>query len=747
MSTIAQAGSVPLAHSGHRPGADLLRDQRTRHGIKLGLAGLLALCLTQLLPLPHTSWAILTVLVIMLGDYVGTAAVKSIMRVLGTIAGAIVGVWLVGNYTSTPIVFLPVLFVVMAYSTYQFGHFGLRQFPYTYFLLGVTTLVIATDGIAAPDRAWQLGLYRTEEILAGVISALLVSSILWPRYAREEFVTTAREALSSIAPVLLDQNKTGADGVTIANLREIRARFAGKLTALTNLRHAGARESSIFSAQLPSYDAYLVSLISVFDAALYLAEWPLTGPFVDQLRNELEGVYRGLVEEIRILSAPDVPGERLPASSLNAAFVEIDQKVEKLRAQGVLLAQPMAVSVTFGSSFAALRSLRDELNTLRDITERLPRVGQVRPKPILSRSSQPAIDWFWVRIGIKGGLAAVIAIILLKWIHPPGAAAIPLMAWLQAINARGYLRVGGSGDCRVFQNAFLGCLVFAGCAVVLLALTPLLASYLAMNLVLFFVLFGFGFATAKISGITFGMQLGFLIIASFVGLNPQQPVSSQTIIDTFVGLGIGLFIGAAVGRLLWPVLPQMVLRENLLDVLADLKALLRGEPHPEAARIRLAIRSVETHQIVRHVPVPTRWRAKKESNLNILTTELLALGPRMIHLVKLHGELPKPAEPILRMPLQRLRDNMVQLLDAFADCVASNSSRRDLPTLDRALRETDEASQQIHDQEILISYPIDVLFLTLDIVARNRAVADTVNRVRPLVADPQIHRYWGDYAL
>jgi len=683
----------------------------------------------------------------MLGDYVGTAAVKSIMRVLGTIAGAIVGVWLVGNYTSTPIVFLPALFVVMAYSTYQFGHFGLRQFPYTYFLLGVTTLVIATDGIATPDQAWHLGLYRTEEIVAGVISALVVSSIFWPRYAREEFVTTAREALGSIESLLLNQNKTDAEGRTTTDLGEIRAKFAGKLTALTNLRHAGARESSVFSAQLPYYDAYLVSLIGVFDAVLYLAEWPLTGFFVDQLRDELDGVYRGLAEEVRILSASRQSGERLPASSLNAAFAEADQKVEKLRSQGALLAQPMAVSVTFGSSFAALRSLRDELNNLRGITEQLSRVGQAEPKPILGGSRQPAIDWFWVRIGIKGGLAAVIAIILLKWIHPPGAGAIPLMAWLQAINARGYLRVGGSGDCRAFQNTLLGCLVFAGCAIVLLALTPLLASYLAMNLVLFFVLFVFGFATAKISGITFGMQLGFLIIASFVGLNPQQPVSSQTIIDTFVGLGIGLFIGAAVGRFLWPVLPQTVLRENLLDVLEDLKALLSGDPHPEAARIRLAIRSVETKQIVCHIPVLARWRTKKESNLNILTTELLALGPRMIHLVKLHSELPKPAEPFLRLPLERLKNSLLEALDAFADCVASKRARSDVPTLDRALRETDEASQEIHDQKILIDYPVNVLLLTLDIVGRYRAVAEAVNKLRSLVGDPQIHRYWDDYAL
>src|SRR5262249_38969780 len=193
--------------------------------------------------------------------------------------------------------------------------------------------------------------------------------------------------------------------------------------------------------------------------------------------------------------------------------------------------------------------------------------------------------------------------------------------------------------------------------------------------------------------------------------------------------------------------PQTVLRQNLLDVLADLKALLSGDPHPEAVRIRLAVRSVETHQIVRHMPVRNRRCAKKESKLDILTTELLGLGPRVIHLVALHGELPKAAEPFLLLPLQRLKNNLVELLDAFADCIGSNSARRDLPTLDGALREVDEAIQEIRDQKILISYPVNVPLLTLDIGARYRAVAEAVNKLRRLIADPEIQRYWDDYAL
>jgi hypothetical protein len=55
--------------------------------------------------------------------------------------------------------------------------------------------------------------------------------------------------------------------------------------------------------------------------------------------------------------------------------------------------------------------------------------------------------------------------------------------------------------------------------------------------------------------------------------------------------------------------------------------------------------------------------------------------------------------------------------------------------------------EQIADQKILTSYPLRVPLLTLDIVARYRAVADALNKVCSLIADAQIHSYWGDYAL
>jgi uncharacterized membrane protein YccC len=166
--------AVSIALKWHWTRQDLFGDLRVRCGIKVGLAGLLALFCSQLLRLPSDNWAILTVMVLMNAQFVGAFAFKGIMRATGTIAGGFVGVWLVGNYASTPEIFLPVFFLVMAFAGYKFGQLGARQVPYAYFLLGLTTLTITTDGVTDPGEAWQIGLARTEEILVGIICSLVI---------------------------------------------------------------------------------------------------------------------------------------------------------------------------------------------------------------------------------------------------------------------------------------------------------------------------------------------------------------------------------------------------------------------------------------------------------------------------------------------------------------------------------------------------------------------------------------------
>src|SRR6202007_1252289 len=222
---------------------------------KMGLSCFLALFCTQVLQLPDDNWAILTVLVLMSTQFVGSITVKAIMRVIGTIAGALVGVWLVGDYTSTPAVFLPILFLVMAFASYKFGQVGARQGPYAYFLLGLTTLVIATDAVAPPDQAWQSGIGRTEEIVLGLLSSLLVTTLVWPRYARQEFLDAGQAALKTVSRLVSAHAQAYLHPAAApTEVDTLQQSFGQQVSTLRNLHQAGARESTVFAAHLSHYN-------------------------------------------------------------------------------------------------------------------------------------------------------------------------------------------------------------------------------------------------------------------------------------------------------------------------------------------------------------------------------------------------------------------------------------------------------------------------------------------------------------
>jgi uncharacterized membrane protein YgaE (UPF0421/DUF939 family) len=748
VSTAVQIETAAPSHKWQWSLHDVFADLRVRYGIKLGLAGLLALYVAQILRLPHDNWATLTVLVMMSAQYVGSIAVKAIMRVLGTIAGAIVGVWLVGNYSSTPAIFLPLLFLVMAIASYKFGQYGVRQVPYSYFLLGLTTLTIATNGVTAPDQAWQLGLDRSEEIVAGIMCSLLVNTILWPRYAREEFVAAARNALKRVGELVLVQAGAYTRGATApTQVEQIRQDFGERSIALKNLLQVGSRESTFFSARLSNYNAYFASMISLFHGALYLTRGPqLDAPIVERLRNELQLLTSALSEEVAILTAPHKPGQKLPPGSLLQAFASLENKVIELRNEGFLTARPIETAIAFAGHFAALRSLCDELTGIRSTMGGLPRFGQPLPEPKPHWHLLPSIDWFWVKIAIKSGLAAVIAILLLKWIHPPGPAALPTIAWLFSMLGRPLIRAGGSGDLRVFQNAFFASLALVGCVVLLWLVTPLVASYTTMNVTLFLVLFGFGFTTARTAGITFRMQIAYFVISTFVGLNPQVPVSSQNIIDSFLGIIVGMFIAVTLGRALWPVLPQTLLRADLLAIFADTKALLSGKPDREKTLARLAILPIEALQAIRRIRMP-HCSEKEKINLAALVRELQAAAARINHLLAHKDALPEVTAPILRVPLEQVEYEFGQLLDAYAECFRQGDCRRDLPTLQGAMAGVDHAVQQIRDQGILAEAPIEAPLQMLDLVGRYHATASALEECGRLIRQLVIHRYQGDYAL
>jgi hypothetical protein len=236
--------------------------------------------------------------------------------------------------------------------------------PYAYFLLGLTTLIIATDGVTNPTQAWQIGLDRTEEIVVGILSALLVTNLVWPRYAREEFLDAGQAALKTVSQLVSAHAHAYVDPAAASpEVEQLLHAFGQQLSALKNLQQAGARESTIFTARLSHYNAFLVALSHVFQAGLDLGRHRGEAWFLDQMRPETESLLAAIGEEFELLTAPRSPGEPLGPGCLDEAFATFEAKVNELRARGLLMAAPVERALGLAGPLGALRSMRDELTS------------------------------------------------------------------------------------------------------------------------------------------------------------------------------------------------------------------------------------------------------------------------------------------------------------------------------------------------------------------------------------------------
>jgi len=205
-------------------------------------------------------------------------------------------------------------------------------------------------------------------------------------------------------------------------------------------------------------------------------------------------------------------------------------------------------------------------------------------------------------------------------------------------------------------------------------------------------------------------------------------------------------IAAAVGRLIWPVLPQTVLRDDLLAIVARLKALLQGDPPQERIRTQLAILPVEALQAAAQI----RFAGCSEQERGKLAAFLRALQALVVQateLVSRRGILPKITEAILRPQFERLEIEFKQVLDAFAECFRRGDCRRELPGVQGALAEMDQAVERIRQSRILTGQKLEAPVRMLELVNRYHATAETLEECGRLVRTLEIHRYWGDYAL
>jgi uncharacterized membrane protein YccC len=141
-------------------------------------AALLAFYTALAVGLPRPYWAFATAYIVS-NALTGATRSKGLYRIVGTLIGATAAVLVLPLLVDTPL--LLSLFISVWTGTLLYLSF-LDRLPsnYVYMLSAYTLPMIALPMVQAPDQVFPFAVSRSEEILLGIVSASLVSSLILP---------------------------------------------------------------------------------------------------------------------------------------------------------------------------------------------------------------------------------------------------------------------------------------------------------------------------------------------------------------------------------------------------------------------------------------------------------------------------------------------------------------------------------------------------------------------------------------
>lgn len=542
---------------------------RVQFAIKLTLAGLITYYLANWMRLEEPGWGVATCVVLVMAKHVGAIGEKAILRTLGNFIGGAVGVLLIGNFADNGLALMGGFFIITAFCSWRYGGTG---HPYAFLLAAVTLNRIVVPNFNTPDAAWETATNRVLEITLGILVSTIVYSVLWPRYARVEFLDETRDSLRDLAASLRGHaNETAYAKVILQS--------NNRLTKLRKLLDSGARESAYFRHHFEVYAELTNKINSLYVFAGTVIRDGETSTPDDPAERLIHRLNQLAGERMEAIRTSDLAASRQRRTEFRRLLNELRTELQNR------LIPPSDATNHYSGIYLTLKHLHSQLRQvgeLHDFLQNNP--NRTLRFPFIPRGKVPGYptDPFWIRNAIKSTTAGCVAWFLCNWINPPGATFIPYLVWYFTLMSRQFQE--NNGDRGIFQFAFLNTLIGLVYVAFAFLVTPMLASYSVMNLTLGAILLLYGYLTANFAGWSRFSRMGFFVILSWLGLNAQSPVGAQAILDSYLQVILGLWFAALVDRVWWPILPQWEVCSRLANYFGNGARYLRDPISPHRLR-------------------------------------------------------------------------------------------------------------------------------------------------------------------
>lgn len=298
----------------------------TRHGIKVGLASVLAYYLSDLVGLPYAYWAVITTVIVM-QMHVADSIHMCLYRFTGTAIGAVIGIAAILIFPPTPLYTLLGIFISTGVCAY------LTRYNARFRMAAITVAIVYLTSLTEDHRV-MFTLFRVAEIGIGVLCAFLVAVVVWPNRTG----SALRERLHKQYDELAD-HYTLLMGNFVSRQKKTDPDLFFDLAAEAQKNREMFHKVYAMERRFFRDDVKLLSLqVNVLNSTLErLQAMPI-------LLNEVEGVGFDIImaPELMELSKATTEalraiGEGVPHDShrLAAAVNAIEERFQELRRQGV----------------------------------------------------------------------------------------------------------------------------------------------------------------------------------------------------------------------------------------------------------------------------------------------------------------------------------------------------------------------------------------------------------------------------
>jgi uncharacterized membrane protein YccC len=636
-------------------------DLAVRNGLKFAMAGLLALFFALLLRLDEPTWAVTTAFVLCTPKFVGAIAEKTVLRIFGAMAGAVIGYLITGSLQQNPVLFLGAMGLLVGVGTAMYGG---TLAPYGFRQCGYTATIVAAQGLADPAFSWHVGLLRCEEICLGIVVTMVVTTTVFPRFASREFGDDVRRMLLVLSGLFRRRADAFLSG-DLARPPDVLGAVGGRLAKMRKMIRLGCMESVGFRMQRDLVDDSVAQLGALSAA---LSNFGRTLPAESLLRGYIEAeavaLHAALAATFEAMADRNLPdaARRAALDRAGACLRDYESRLVEFRLDGAGRDLPVDESLEHAGYSLSIHEIFAALSRLADL---LPKIEEVQtgsfPGIRFEKFTPP--DAEWIKFGIRGGLAVVAGLFLLDWLKPPGGDLLVVGTYLfTAFSLDSSDRKGDLGVFTTLAGTAIACLVFF---FFLLLAAPMMSSYAVLNIFLGAFLFLTGYLLEAGAIGSFVTLIALLMAIILVGLNAQRPVGFQEIVGPVFGLMLAATLSAVMRRLIWPVLPQDALRKRLCELLAVLeKTASRPEsPVPTGERAGIALSAADALVLV-DVLAEKALRGDEAERLREYIRSLARLGG---HLMFSTGPVelpPEAADPCYRKQRNHLLSAIAEQLRA-----------------------------------------------------------------------------------